>query len=458
MKTGKGDSAAPRTDDAREGPSIEALLYQAQKDGILPITSECNMSCAFCSNHHNPPACEIRTIGRRSFEDIQDSIPWLQAAPGPIVIGESVTRINEGEPLTHPDFGRILRLVRHTYPDRQIRVTTNGALLTQETICLLSDLRVELVVSLNTVGKRREVMGDRDSARTLANVRELAGKVRFDGSMVALPFITGWDDLRDTARFLHGSGATTIRLLLPGFSSLHPLYKEMPRNTWREVRDFSVSLATELGMPVLFEPPGLTDVVPRVEHVLKGSSAARAGVLPGDVVLRVAGIEPFSRKDAFEACRARENPAVILDRGGAQIGVVMRKGSFESPGFVMYEDLDRQAWLNWERSSQARKGRDVVILTSSLAKPLIEYALKESGLKARVVAVKSRFFGGNIQAAGLLTVRDFLYAFKGAAGEGPRPVEVTLPRIAFDPWGRDLEGVHYRVFAEKVDLPVVLAG
>ena len=92
-------------------PSIEALLYEDQKRGILPITSECTASCAFCSNKYNPPSCEVLNIGRRSLEEIKETLPWLQAAPGPIVIGESVTRINSGEPLCHPDFLEVVRLV-----------------------------------------------------------------------------------------------------------------------------------------------------------------------------------------------------------------------------------------------------------------------------------------------------------------------------------------------------------
>lgn len=444
-----------RTD---EGPSLEALLYQAEKEGILPITSECNMACAFCSNHYNPPSCEVRTIGRRSFEQIRDTISWLQGSSGPIVIGESVTRINEGEPLTHPDFVRILRLVRDAYPDRAIRVTTNGALLGRDLIAEMAHLKVELIVSLNSAGKRREVMGDPDPDRTLSNLKDLAGKVQFDGSIVALPFITGWDDIRLTAGLLKDCGASTVRLLLPGFSSRHPLYSEMPRDTWRHIKDFSVELAATTGIPVLFEPPGLADTKPRVEFVLKGSPAERAGIEPGDLVVKVAGKETFSRKDAFDHCRERENPRVTVERDGAEIALAFRKDRRQSPGFVMYEDLDKETWLNWERSTLARKGREVLILTSSLAKPVIEYQLERRELKARVVAVKSRFFGGNIQAGGLLTVRDFRAAFTEATEGGYSPVEVTLPRIAFDAWGRDLEGVHYRAFAQKTGLSILLAG
>jgi len=439
-------------------PSIEALLYQAQKDGVLPITSECGAGCLFCSNHFNPPGCEVYSIGRRSLADIKESIPWLQAAAGPVVIGESTTRINEGEPLMHPDLPEILRMVRKAFPHRTVRLTTNGMLLTPELIDLMSDLEIELTVSLNTVGKREQVMGDRDPQATLRNVAALGGKVRFDGSMVALPFVTGWEDLTDTARFLKESGAETIRVLLPGFSSRHPLFKQMPADTWPRVKELVKELADDLRLPVLAEPPGLKDTRPEVEFVQKGTPAHKAGVLPGDLVTKVAGRNMFSRKDAFLAVKARENPQITVDREGAEIGFVLKKARNESPGFVMYEDLDREAYFNWERSSQWRRGRKVLILTSALAQPILEHVLRERGVTAKVAPVKSRFFGGNIQAAGLLTVRDFWAAYERVVAGGYSPAEVTLPRIAFDAWGRDLEGVHYREFAERSGLPVILAG
>lgn len=448
----------PNSNAKSGGPSLEALLYQAQKDGVLPITSECGAGCLFCSNRYNPPGCEVYNIGRRSLEDIKDSIPWLQAAPGPVVIGESVTRINEGEPLMHPDLPAILRLVRAAYPHRTVRLTTNGMLLNPELIDLMSDLKVELTVSLNTVGKREQVMGDKNPQATLANVAALGGKVRFDGSMVALPFVTGWEDLASTAKFLKESGADTIRILLPGFSSRHPLSKEMPPDTWPRVKELARELAEDLRMPVLAEPPELKDTRPEVEFVQKGSAAGRAGVLPGDLVTRVAGRSMFSRKDAFMAVKSRENPQITLDRQGAEIGLVLKKARHESPGFVMYEDLDREAYFNWERSSQWRRERNVLILTSALARPILEHVLRERGVNAKVAAVRSRFFGGNIQAAGLLTVRDFWAAYERLVSDGFSPAEVTLPRIAFDAWGRDLEGVHYREFAERSGLPVILAG
>ena len=441
-----------------ERPSMEALLYQALKEGVLPITSVCNMGCVFCSNRYNPKSCEVFSIGPRDLEDIEETIPWLQGAPGAIVIGESVTRINEGEPLTHPHFMTIVEKVRDAYPEKPIRVTTNASLLSPEKSRRLASLGVELIISLNTVGKRKEVMADPEPEVTLRNVSALNGVIKFEGSIVALPFVTGWDDLRETCRFLKDSGAISIRLLAPGFSAAHPLFKEMPSSTWEECRRFAGEMTRALGIPVLFEPPVLRDLCARVEAVMEGTPAKAAGMRAGDIITRVAGIQVDSRKDAFELARERENPKITLLRDGGQIEVALAKPRRTSPGFVVYEDLDLRAFSAWAARAGFGRKAPPLILTSSLARPLISAALESRGLEAQVVTVRSRYFGGNIQAGGLLTVGDFLAAYNNALRDLKPPSTVTLPKRAFDAWGRDLEGVSYKRFTEETGCQVVLAG
>jgi pyruvate-formate lyase-activating enzyme len=439
---------------------MEALLYHAQMEGILPLTSRCNMQCVFCSNAYNPETCEVFTIPPRPLAEIEDSILWLTGSRGPIVIGESVTRIIEGEPLTHPEFPEILKLLRKHYPDRIIRVTTNGSLLTPELIRLLSQLRVELMVSLNTVGYRKQVMGDKQPESTLRNVEALGGKARFEGSIVALPFITGWEDVADTAKFLKDSGAWSVRIMAPGFSRFHPLAKDAASFDLDEGRCFSRDLQRQLKIPVLFEPPGITTVTPVVEYVLPRSPARKAGIRPGDVITQVLRRSVMTRTEAFERIRDHEKPRAVYDRQGVLYETVINKQRFEASGLVMYDDLDPKAWFGWERESRVKRRR-VLVLTSAQAKPLIEHALELRGLKATVEAVPSVFFGGNIGAAGLLTVRDFIARYGEIAGKDSEEDSefdiVTLPRRAFDPWGRDLEGVSYKAFEEIAGKPVVLA-
>lgn len=436
-------------------PSIEALLYHAQMQGVLPITSCCNMRCIFCSNTYNPKGCEIFTISPRPLRQIEDTILWLGGSRGPIIIGESVTRINEGEPLTHPDFLEILRLVRKHYPERPIQVTTNASLLTEDLINQIAEIDVGLMVSLNTVGYREKLMGDHDPEITLSNVKYLGGKVSFEGSIVALPFITGWEDIENTAKFLKDAGAWSIRVLAPGFSRAHPLAGQTTSGTWNEIRSLSNDLSKRLKIPVMFEPPAVTCITPVVEHVLPRTPAQRAGIRPQDVITTVLGRQIFSRTEAFELIRDNENPKLSYTRQGASYDTVIYKPKFRPSGLVMYDDLSSRDWFEWERKSRVKR-RQVLILTSSLAKQMIEDALQKRGLVARVEAVPSVFFGGNIKAGGLLTVRDFVAKYQEIEASGFSPDVVTLPKRAFDPWGRDLSGISYRSFEEVTGKYVIL--
>ena len=49
--------------------------------------------------------------------------------------------------------------------------------------------------------------------------------------------MTGFGDMEDSIKFLRDAGATTVRLLLPGFSSRHPMFKAMPDDTWMKCAD-----------------------------------------------------------------------------------------------------------------------------------------------------------------------------------------------------------------------------
>jgi len=80
-----------------KGPARAALLYHAARRGILPLTSGCNASCVFWSHRYTPPGVEVLVLGPRPLAEVRARLDWL-AGSEKIVIGESVTRIKEGEP------------------------------------------------------------------------------------------------------------------------------------------------------------------------------------------------------------------------------------------------------------------------------------------------------------------------------------------------------------------------
>ncbi|MCL2767049.1 MAG: radical SAM protein, partial [Peptococcaceae bacterium] len=108
---------------------VENLILQGAVNGnILPLTSACNMKCLFCSHSQNPADLLVYHIPPRDLRDIKETISYMNPAC-PVIIGESVTRIIEGEPFTHPDIDGVLELIRDYFAETPIRITTNGSLL-----------------------------------------------------------------------------------------------------------------------------------------------------------------------------------------------------------------------------------------------------------------------------------------------------------------------------------------
>lgn len=441
-------------------PHIEALLYQAEKNGILPLTSQCNLSCAFCSAAGNPPGLEAFSIAPRTIEDIRQHLAFLDESRGPITIGESATRVTEGEPLTHEGLPEILRLLRKTFPHREIRLTTNGTLLTAELSRSFKDLGVTVLLSLNTAdpGLRSKWMKDPNPGNTLKQVETMASTgVEFEGSVVALPDLFGMGDVEKTVRYLIELGARAVRLLLPGFSRYHPLWKADTKAAWGEIRHLARAMTAATGIPVLADPPDLSGLEARVEGCLKGSPAQKAGLQAGDVILRVNKTTVFSRRHAMELSRDAQNPVLSVYREGRTFEVTLEKRRFQSPGFVVYDDLGLSEVEELEAKVLETRAGKVLILTSALAGPLIRDVVARLDIDVRVVETRSDFFGGNIMAAGLLVLSDFLTAF-GESTEDWRPDVVVLPARAFDVWGRDLTGVPYKAFSAVTGIPVILAG
>ena len=92
--------------------TLQQLLVEAvRRHNVLPLTGRCNLSCCFCSHGQNPPGTQAYTFLPLEAERLLDLMPFLDPEQK-IIIGESATRLREGEPLTHPDFFAILEQLR----------------------------------------------------------------------------------------------------------------------------------------------------------------------------------------------------------------------------------------------------------------------------------------------------------------------------------------------------------
>ncbi|MGQ9558678.1 MAG: DUF512 domain-containing protein [Desulfurispora sp.] len=427
------------------------LVHCAGRHNILPLTSVCNVRCLFCSHHQNPPGVESIFLPPVSEEQFHLMLDCLD--PGrPVVIGESVTRLMEGEPLTHPQFRSYLTRLRRRFPGLPIKLTTNGTLLDREMVGFLAGMQpLEITLSLNSASPdgRQRLMRDGRAAVALAagELLSLAG-VLWQGSVVALPRVVGWDDVNDTLRFLAASGAACIRLFVPGFTRLAPDFLRLSRPERAELEQLVQKWRQECAVPLTLEPPGLTDLAAELAGVRPGSPAQVAGLKAGDVVLEVGGRPVFSRADAFEQAFAWSRPLLTCRRGERVFTVRLEKKARSTSGLVLDYDLAPAEMAAAAAVIERHRPSTVRVLTGELAHPLLKAALQRWGpplSRVELVAVPNRFFGGNIACAGLLTVTDMVQVL-----EELKPVDLLLlPGRAFDMRGRDLRGEKYSALAGK---------
>lgn len=442
---------------------LKQYLLSSLLDNILPLTSVCNVNCIFCSHRQNPPGIESFFLPPLEWEEIEDLVSYLSPVKK-IVIGESTTRIMEGEPFTHPRLMAILQLIRQRLPLTPIQITTNGTLLTKEILLELKKLEpLEIIISLNSACpcKRTELMGTKGSTQAILAVELMAQEhISFHGSIVALPWLTGWEDLEYTLDYLDKFQAQTTRIFLPGFTRYQKDIPTLPEGWENELEVYVRERRRNYMTPLTLEPAGLTNLQAFITGVVKDSPAQRAGLNCNDEILAINGLAPFSRVEAFYMLN--KSGVYVLDirrELGISATVQLTIGEGEKSGLVMDYDLDPVTIDQLCKNIKKARVVKPLILASQWGEPLLRTGLLKAGLEqlaGRVLAVANLTFAGNIKAAGLLLVDDFAATFRQFISEGGEADYLVLPAVAFDSRGRDLQGINYLSLEEKFKIKVQL--
>lgn len=440
---------------------VESLILNGALEGnILPLTSSCNVRCIFCSHRQNPAGVEVYHIPPRSLAEVKRTLSYMDPSR-PVIIGESVTRIIEGEPFTHPLIKEILQLIRTSFPATTIQITTNGCLLDEDAVKALGQLGgvvVNLSINSATELGRAMLMGDVNAQRSIKSVALLQEcSIPYHGSIVAMPHLVGWQDLKQTITWLALHGAETIRVFLPGFSEQASPALRFEPSLWNELNSFVARLREKVSTPLSCEPPVIHDLQPLVAGVIAGSPAARAGIRAGDIIVNINNRAALTRVHAFNQVLTAAFPEISLLRRGKLINVKIPKKLNERSGLVMDYDLDPLLIKDIARVVRQHRASQVLILSSELAGPIIEMALVrflEDIAEVQIKATRSRFFGGSIKAAGLLTVADFMAAIEEHFQKPWRPQLILLPGLAFDRRGRDITGRSYFDLEEQFKITV----
>ncbi|MCR3923167.1 MAG: DUF512 domain-containing protein, partial [Firmicutes bacterium] len=420
-----------------------AYLVAAVQENVLPLTSRCNVACVFCSHRQNPPTVITHRLPELTSATVLELAPFLDPQQK-IVIGESATRLDEGEPFTHPEIIHILQRLRRQLPRTAFAVTTNGTLLTSSIIAQLAKLEpLELTISLNsaTPSGRRTLMNDPAPERAIRAVKAISqAGIPFHGSLVAMPHQVGWSDVNETVTFLAKEGAQSIRIFLPGHTKYAPHALQYPPTLWTEVITRAKEWTHELGVPVIPEPFMPSTLHPALWGVMQNTPAQKAGLLPGDLIIAVNQHAMRTRVEAFQTVKRLSNPELTVERTGQTFKVSLLKERHQAPGFVVLYDFDPHRADNITREINRFQATRTLLLASEFAHSMVEQALQVLAVpNATVSAVANTFFGGSIKAAGLLTVTDFLTAARSALAQQQHDL-VLVPQEAFDARHLDLKG------------------
>src|SRR5579885_3056484 len=98
----------------------------------FPIWPQCNIGCVFCSN---PVEGYRETTQRYSFDKLKQKLLEYKAGQPRFLKFDEVRdyfNLTGGEPTLHPEFLKVLALVRSEFPRNLIRLLTNGRLFAYE--------------------------------------------------------------------------------------------------------------------------------------------------------------------------------------------------------------------------------------------------------------------------------------------------------------------------------------
>lgn len=437
--------------------SKEYIIKTVFRTNTLPVISECNTSCIFCSHKQNPRNVETFRMPKMSLEDFKEVIEFL-SSDRKIIIGESATRIVEGEPFLYRDILPLMSMIRKKFRKTAIQITTNGTLLEESAIHFLKDLgNVELNISLNCVeaDKRTMVLGKNACRNIAEKIKLLKNNIIFSGSCVVVPGVVEREEVEEVVRLLDENGAQSVRVFLPGYSKLSGVRQNF-ESIHAETVSYVNAFRNKYSLPLIVEPGLITDLECRIEGIIKDSPAYLAGLKHGDIILEVNGQKFVTRVAAFDRIFRLKDPVLTILREENLLKFKVVKPVNTSAGLVVLFDIVPETASLVEKAVCRNKAESVLIITSELAGALVEKYLEnyEFQFTYDIIRAKNEFFGGTIMCAGLLTVCDIIVCVRGYLDKHTKPDMILLPAVMFDYDRKDLVGTSIKEIERQFCIPV----
>ncbi len=462
------------------------------EDVILHAADRCDCRCRFCYHRGSlpslmqPPADPV-SDWKRLEARIAHYRPLARRGLFPTFGGPR-------EALAHPRIIPLLRRLRER-TDAPFRLATNGCRLDKafvEELAGLAPLFLDVSLNSSDPARRSFLMGDRRPETAIHSLPRLAdAAIPFAVTVVAWPEPSLEEMLRDlerTCAYAAGCGARLVQVNLPGYSrffSSTPLFDT--EEVWGAVVRLVGEMRSDLPCPLVLSPAlyeeNLTRErknLPEVIGLVPNSPAKSWGLRPGDVILRINGINVLNRPQARDLLTLLQNSgeekvSLLVRRDGkaVELGGETRRYSYPFDfhtgthlGVAFMGSGLRVSYLRvLEGMVRRSEARLVLLLTSRLVRPTLEQLLEENpinlpeGSELRLSVPENRFFGGNIMLGDLLVVKDYIdHLQEWMEKHGEKPDLVIIPSSPFhlSRWGRDLTGRAYLDIARETGLKVEL--
>ncbi len=460
---------------------INYILYSEAEQNVLPLSSLCHNGCVFCSHKNISKNDYLYKFYdyKRDLSDIIEHIDFLDPSKK-VYIGESATKIFEGEPFLFTGIIEVLKAVRKRVKKPAICITTCGGYITRDFLDIIEEIApIEINFSLNSYNAqtRDRIVLDNKTAETFNNLHKLSlvkNGVKLSVSLMALneKLTPAGLLLEDIVRLRTLGNISIIKIFLPRFSEkqFHVFF-----NNYDEFIDYCAVIKSAFGeincrpgaAPVILEPlpPDFDGGETFIHSVIPASKAAALNLKSKDKIKAVNGVAPLCKTHAYQMIVSSKKKAVLTvesfdECGGGGRGVKHSvsfsdfNGAKDGAGGIVFtsdmppEVIGRLIKIDGRLAGGGSAG---IIATTLLSLDYIDDILvKFNIVNLRAVAFKNRRFGGNIDCAGLLTLNDISEEIQSEEfinRYGRDFKTIVLSSLMFDHLNYDLNGDNLFEFA-----------
>jgi uncharacterized Fe-S cluster-containing radical SAM superfamily protein len=468
------------------------LIQSENPEHILAsLATRCNANCIFCYVKGNPPEMRFDSVERSPVEEFEEVKTRMKYFSPELKTQLFSSSYEVYEVLLHPGIFEMLELLRQKTFTPFI-ITTNGMVLKADFVKRLSDFKpILLSISLNSadIERRKRIMKDKHPEVAINALPLLkAEEIPFIVSIVAWPenndISSLLKDIYNTVLYADSYDPYYILIYLPGYSKIFSQTKLFDtEDVWSKITHTVRSLREKISTPVFVMPTLYEENLyyeqlnkPEIIGVVKGSSAAKAGLKRGDLILEVDRFKVDNRASCHALLRTivknkETKISILVNREEKNIEFKINPKDFSYPyspieinwGILMLGDGFGKSNIKKIREIiEKHNAKRILFLSSRLVKPTFQQELAKSGIledldvEFYIEIPENRTLGGNIFMGDLLLVNDFIYCIKKFITENKKPELVIIPSTPFTPWGRDLMGRTYQAIERTVGVNVEL--